>query len=343
MRRWCCLLIVLFLSCTVSSFAQEVSQDSTIPFSEKKLPDTISLKKVKDTSHKFLVKRFSAPIIDSSGRIPDSLKYKIATSPIVKKSDSSFYVNIFAGNGFLHRKNDAISYLIAERNTSMDKEIIFYIILCFLLLIGMFRVFYSKYLTNVFRVFFNTSLRKGQLTDILLQSRLSSLIFNIIFVISAGLYLWIIFLHFGIISRYKFLFLPVCIILILAVYIIKYVAIKFIGWLSGLQDAANQYIFIIFLINKILSFLLLPFVIIIAFGPPQWLHLVIIFSWLILLSLFAVRYIRTYGNLQPYLHVSPLHFFIYLSAAEILPLLILYKSIFPILTFISGHSMDISL
>jgi hypothetical protein len=220
---------------------------------------------------------------------------------------------------------------IQERH-ARGKEILFYIIIGFLLFVGIFRAFYSKYLMNLFRVFFNTSLRQGQLTDILLQSRLSSLVFNAIFIFSAGIYVWLLLTHYKVIPSDEFLYLPLSILLILCIYIVKYIVIKFIGWMSGLNDAASQYIFIIFLINKIIAFILLPFIILIAFGPALWLSGIILLSWLILATLFLVRYFRSYGNLQSQLQVSPFHFLIYLAAIEIIPLFVLYKSIFHLIT-----------
>src|SRR5688500_15446939 len=57
------------------------------------------------------------------------------------------------------------------------KEFSFYLISCIILLFGFFKVFYERYFNNIFRVFFNTSLRQNQLTDMLMQSKLPSLIF----------------------------------------------------------------------------------------------------------------------------------------------------------------------
>ena len=79
-------------------------------------------------------------------------------------------------------KNKFINYRNAEpplmiKKLRKGKEWIFYLFCIDILLLGIFKVFYTKYFNNIFRVFFNTSLRQNQLTDILLQARLPSLIF----------------------------------------------------------------------------------------------------------------------------------------------------------------------
>ena len=37
------------------------------------------------------------------------------------------------------------------------------------------------------------------------------------------------------------------------VYVLKYSTLKFTGWITGLNEATNTYIFVIFLINKIIG------------------------------------------------------------------------------------------
>jgi hypothetical protein len=260
--------------------------------------------------------------------IADStIRYSLSTKP--KKTSFSFnnkYVNLSTPSSF---------YVESERN-SPKKEILFYIITGFLLLVGLFRMFYSKYLSNLFRLFFNTSLRQGQFTELVLQSRLSSLIFNIVFVISGGIYLWLLLCHYHFFDPTDLVFLPFCIATIFIVYAVKFLIIKFMGWISGQQNSAGQYIFIIFLINKIIGIALLPFIVLIAFGPVQWLQILILLSWLMLGSVFIIRYFRIYGSLDRQLRVSPFHFIIYLVGIEILPLLILYKSIFKLVMYWSS-------
>ena len=63
----------------------------------------------------------------------------------------------------------------------------FYLIAGIVLLLAFFKYFNSRYFTNLFRVFFNTSLRQSQLTDQLLQAKLPSLLFNLFFILSGGI------------------------------------------------------------------------------------------------------------------------------------------------------------
>jgi hypothetical protein len=244
----------------------------------------------------------------------------------VLKQSAPTYTLVFGRNKFVDVNEKATSFIISEREAP-GKELLFYIIVGFLLLVGLCKVFYNKYVHNVFRVFFNTSLRQNQLTDILLHSTLASLIFNVLFTISAGIYLWFILLNDRSGYDKDIILLPFCVVLIMLIYIVKFIGLKFTAWLTGLQSAAEQYIFVIFLINKIIGFLLLPFIVLLAFAPAAWYPTLKLVSVLLIATLFVVRYFRTYGSLQNQLQVSPFHFMVYMAALEVAPLLVVYKLI----------------
>src|SRR5204863_5735614 len=99
----------------------------------------------------------------------------------------------------------------------------------------MMKVFYDRYFKNIFSVFFNTSLRQNQLTDLLLQARLPSLIFNIFFVITGGIYGWLVLTHYNILRQNNFYFLiPLCIFVLGLIYFGKFCGLKLIGWITGM-------------------------------------------------------------------------------------------------------------
>ncbi len=224
--------------------------------------------------------------------------------------------------------NEPSIYFITQKKQAKGKEFIFYALCVVVFILGIFKTFYNKYFNNLFRVFFNTSLRQTQLTDQLLQAKLPSFILNIFFAISVGFYIWLLFKHYHpprLINNH--LLLPFCIAGVGALYFIKYCILKFIGWMSGMQQAADNYIFVIFLVNKITGIILVPFIIFLAFSTPLWTNLIVIFSLFMMGLFFLSRYIKTYSVLEYRFPLEPLHFIIYVTAVEILPILISYKLI----------------
>lgn len=272
-----------------------------------------------------------APTIVSlkDSMLTDSLSQVALTDTIPVTTIKAYQTNtsykLLLQNRFINIKQAPVYFLQLERKQN-GKEILFYSICLLILFVGLFKTFYYGYFNNLFRVFFNTSLRQSQLTDQLVQAKLPSFILNILFVLSAGLYAWLLFTHYSpkrLVSTH--FLLPVCIGLIGLIYLVKYLIIKFMGWVGGIQSTANNYIFVIFLVNKIIGILLIPFIILLAFSNSSWIGISTTISFLLLGLFFLARYVKSYGSLDHKLRLNAFHFIIYVIGAEILPLMILYK------------------
>lgn len=251
------------------------------------------------------------------------------SNQVISKSGPINYRRIsdelLLNNRFINVK-DAPLYLIEDPREPQGKEFLFYTLCIIVLILGLFRTFYSQYFNNLFRVFFNTSLRQTQLTDQLMQAKLPSFILNIFFVLAAGIYVWLLFMHFHpprLISRK--LLLPFCIIGVATLYFLKFCILKFMGWVSDIRPVTDNYIFVIFLINKIAGILLVPFIIVLAFSMSQWINAVATVSLLVFGLFFLSRYVKSYGVIERKIPLNPFHFIIYIVGAEILPMVVIYK------------------
>lgn len=217
-------------------------------------------------------------------------------------------------------------YKIEKLRVIERKDWLFYLITGLLFFMGILKLSYQKYFTNLFRLFFKTTLRQTQLKDQLAQSQLSGLLFNIFFFIAAGVYLFLLVRHYDVsIQGEKWQQLGSCVVLLTILYILKFAVLKLSGWVFGMPLVADSYIFIVFLINKITGLLLVPFIILIAFASVQLVNISLTLSFLMISGLFLYRFIRSYTSIQNDIKVSRLHFFLYLCAFEITPLLLIYK------------------
>jgi hypothetical protein len=265
-----------------------------------------------------------ATLLSDSNRI-DTIKIiteKEAAAPIKFRSITD---DLLYNNRLINIKDKAV-YFIEIPRTTTGKEFLFYAIGILLLALGIFKTFYRSYFNNLFRVFFNTSLRQTQLADQLLQAKLPSFILNIFFTISAGIYIWLLFTHFHpprLVSNR--LLLPFCILSVALLYFIKYCLLKFMGWISDVRQATDNYIFVIFLVNKITGIILVPFIILLAFSIPAWIHSIATISLLVVGLFFLSRYVKSYGVVENKIPLNPFHFIIYIVGVEIIPLLIIYK------------------
>lgn len=279
----------------------------------------------------FLVICFTLPFLsgaqeaDTMKRKKDSsVKTDIVQLPARKDSTLS---TIISANKLVNSSGAPVS-LAVEFKKEKSNDSLFYLLTFLLLLLAFFRFFFARYFSNLFRVFFNTSLRQSQLTDQLLQAKLPSLFFNLFFIFSGGLYIYFLLVYYHWVNEYNsWILIGACITLLGLIYFFKFCTLKFTGWLTGYKEAANTYVFILFLINKIMGILLVPFIILMAFSADPIVKITVLTSIAITGILLLLRFFRSYGLLQNRLKVSRFHLLLYIIGLELLPLLLIYKGL----------------
>ena len=254
---------------------------------------------------------------------------QINPKPLQQDTSAAVLVN---GNPLLNVKGTPVSQVVKYK-IRQNKEVTFYLLSGLVLMMAFFRFFFAKYFTNLFKVFFNTSLRQNQLTDQLLQAKLPSLLFNLFFLTCGGVYIYSLLIYYHLITIHnRWILLGSCTGILSIIYFIKFCIIKFTGWLTGYKDTTNTYIFIIFLINKIIGIFLLPFIILITFSETYLVNIAVIVSLLIIGFMFLMRFLRSYFLLQNQLKFSRFHFFLFTCGIELLPLLLIYKGLMLLLS-----------
>lgn len=239
----------------------------------------------------------------------------------------NIYSALLDSNYLLNTKGTPTAYAeIPAKHQNV--QFFFYIMAGLLLCLGLMRTFFSRYFNTLFRVFFNTSLRQNQLTDQLTQAKLPSFLFNAFFVVNAGIYVYFLVNYFLLKKpETDWKLLQVCILTVAGCYFIKFITLRFMGWITGYRREADAYIFIIFLFNKIEGILLLPFSIVIIFSMHSLAGAAVFISVLLLAVILIVRFFRSWSLLQNNLKVSAFHFMMYIFALEILPIAFIYKAV----------------
>lgn len=214
----------------------------------------------------------------------------------------------------------------AEKKIFYGKEAYFYLLAGLFLLLALIKMGFPKYFNDLLRVFFRTTLKGGQLREQLVQNPAPSVLFNILFVLVMALYVVFTFYHFGQKPIAGFwVFYGVCCIIIAFIYVSKYLLLKLLGWLLSIKNVTESYIFIVFLINKVIGILLLPVLCFMAFSSGNVYETAILVSWLFVAGLFLYRLILGYGIVRRDIGFQFFHFALYMLAFEIAPLLVIYK------------------
>jgi hypothetical protein len=193
-------------------------------------------------------------------------------------------------------------------------------------MLGAIRYFEPRYFALLLGAYRNPGSGR-QWHDMLRAAALPNLAMNAFFAIVAGAYIYYL-------SNVRAnpllgvrapLVMPLMIAGMVMIYIGKYAIIRFSGWAFRVESLADQYIFNVFLVNKIMAIILLPFVVLIAFAGHQWVQPLGIVSGTIALAILSTRYLRSWPAFFTFFQGSKFHFFTYLCASEVLPMAVLVK------------------
>jgi hypothetical protein len=209
-----------------------------------------------------------------------------------------------------------------DNNLQWYFHYLFFLIVFFALL----KQFYPRYLQDLFRVFLRTSLKANQIKEQLVSSVWQSFLFNILFFFSAGFYLFLLLKYFHLSAdKPAASMLALCTGMLAGLYSIKMLFLRITGWLFHVSQPAETYIFVVFLINKVLGILFLPFIIIIAFAPAEMAALSIRTSFVIIAALFIYRSLLGLQAGSSISKVSKFHFLLFILSIEIIPLLAIFR------------------
>jgi hypothetical protein len=214
----------------------------------------------------------------------------------------------------------------ADRFEPVSQDSMFYLLIIMLFYFSIIRLFFAKYLANLFTLFFRASIRQQQLREQVLQSPFPSLLLNILFVFSGGLFGAFLgkYYQFGNPDHFWIHYLyGVGILTVL--YLLKYLILRIAGWIFNVNYAVESYLFVVFMTNKIIGIFLLPFLVLISFGGPDLTDVGFTVSFIMIGLFYIYRLVASYTTLHKEIKISGLHFFLYLCAFEIAPLLLIYK------------------
>jgi len=282
------------------------------------------------------VKRIIAQVLPADSQLmrlvkKDSLlsrdSIRLKDSILLAGSDTSILTNPYQRvfeNPFLPLQAAPNNWIIHFREAA-GKEMLFYLIVGLLLLLALIRVAFPRYLNNLFIYFFRTSLRQKQTRDQLLQEQISSLLMNLMFFMIAATFITLAVQYFKwFMGDFWRLWLGSFIFLML-LYLGKFLFLRFAGWVFNSREAAGSYVFIVFMMNKMLGILLIPVLLLVAFSAQPLVQAAFTVGWIMIVLVFVYRYLVSFALFRNKIALNAFHFFIYLMAVEIIPLLLIYK------------------
>lgn len=326
------LIIHFFLVCTLaaqddSTALKPLAQDTAakpiavaIDTAQKKQP--VVKKKPADI---VLVKPDSAIVQQTLTQLQAEILQKHTTdSAINTGSTYGKFVSPYINAHPFFDVNNSLVIMPSRPYKAANKDELFYIICGTLFFLGMLRVSFPKYFNDLFNVFWRST-RQKQIKDQLQQAGMTTLLFNVFFVFSLSLFAYLTIEHFTGTIKNPWVMFGICFLTIAAIYTCKYFILKLSGWIFSQDEAASSYAFIVFMVNKILSILLIPFILILAFSDKKIQEAAFGIAVISIIFILIYRFILAYSNLRNELKISGLHLLLYVAGFEIIPVLLIYR------------------
>ncbi len=312
--------LIIFITTYGVSFAQSPDSASQVIDSARLHDSVLRVQRSKDS----LLAKVQQEILHQK----DSVK-KVVTAR--RKALLASFQQVLKDHPFLNFYGKPQVQTIFLRNVQSNDGIFYYIV-GLVLYLALMRLFFYKYVNTMFTLFFRATLRQQQLREQLLQAPLPALLMNVFFVVSLATYCTFLAIHFRMPFADNFwTTLLYAIILIACIYFVKFIFLNIVGWIFGISNVTDTYIFIVFLINKMIGIFLLPVIALLAFPLPKLLPVMLMISYILVGGMLFYRFIISYRPVRSEIKVNRFHFFLYLCAFDIAPLLLIYKVL---LTFV---------
>lgn len=308
-------IFLLLFQVLFSGFVLAQVNDTVPALQADSVRDKPEIIVVKSRSDSFVKDSTEASFLKDTAWIAIALQYK------------SLSQRLFEKNAFFDFSSPPLA-IRSDKKEFHGKELLFYTLITLLLFFAFIRMSFPKYLLDLFRVAFRTTIKQRQISEQLVQAPLPSLLLNFFFLCTVGLYITFVLQHYQLATKYNFWLLYLyCFVGLTVIYLIKFLSLKFFGWLFNIRTTADGYIFIVFMINKIIGIYVLPFLILLAFTDNNIYQAAFILSYVGVFALLGYRFILSYALVQNQVRLNPFHFFLYLCAFEIVPLLLIYKAL----------------
>lgn len=326
------LLPVFFLFISIQCLAQA---DSTARRAKKPDSAAAARRLQKDTPNAAPLK----PVVgaDSAGinaadsvtaRVKDSLQAVLPPPPAkpLRWEDDTVFAKLLT---FPHAEaGKLLPVNEGQWRNPEGKEQLFYILAGLVCFAAVVKAAYPKYFQDIFRLFIQTSRRQKQTPEQIVQGYVPGFLFNILFFIAGGMLIALYGLKMEYIKGPVWLLTLYSAGILGMVYLFKYAIIVFAGWVFNVKEATSTYSFIIFLINRVIGLVILPLLALISFYTGDVNTVLFTIAASVVFFLLVYRYALSLTVIRKNLKVSALHFFIYLCAVELMPLLVIYKVLF---------------
>lgn len=243
------------------------------------------------------------------------------SNKVTAKKEIDYIPGVFKG----HNLKPVNSFPVPKNQNTSNWQMV--VLLFILILFAIVNVFYKKKFKQLISAFFvNRHASQAAREENIFLQRLNIILFiNFIFIITLFLYQVSEFYNFKLKYYEGTLYFFWLLTIIVALYLLKMLIVKALGFIFKTEKETSEYIFNTLLFNNILGLVLLPLVFCLVFlpeiNPRIFIYTGAVFSVLALIY----RALRGYIIGASHSGISRLYLFLYLCTLEFLPLIVIIK------------------
>ncbi len=254
-------------------------------------------------------------------KYPDSVTKKQYTDRVIRE-------NLYKGNYFLDIPFRSKSTLRTGHIRSTRDQWIIVIIIGLLLYTAILNIIMNKDIKNVFQSFYSkrtlalASKEEGQINFWAFTC------LYLLFGLTFGLFLYQLASYKGVyysISGFR-LFISLSFVIII-LFAVKFLVLKFIGFIFDIHKLVDEYISILYLTYFNIAFVFLPVTLCFSLLAALYIPYLLTVALLLIVVIFTWLYLRSSVNIISNIRFHKFYLFIYLCALEICPVLILIKAL----------------
>lgn len=255
----------------------------------------------------------------------------------LKRSFSIYgdFINDVITKGYWYKIGLKSEKQLNTKRVHQNKEWLFYTFAGLFFFIGLINSLYSNYLAKLIRGYVNEGFIFFQAREQLSQYPMASFLMNLFFFFATTVFIFFWLTVKGVnfpVQRWEALI--VILLALVLVYIFKLIFLNAMGFVFNQREVFSNYVFIVFLNNKITGILLLFFSFILAFTEASQASTIANIALVILVLAFIYRFFKGFSLFSKQGKLSLFSFSLAVFSLEILPTAVLLK-------FISNRMMNI--
>jgi hypothetical protein len=202
------------------------------------------------------------------------------------------------------------------------------IIIGLLLYAALLNIVFNKNIKNVFLSFYSKRALVQASKDDAQINFWAFIGLFLLFGLTFGLFLYQLASYKGIYySMGGFRLFTSFVLVILLLFAIKFLVLKFVGFIFDIQKQVTEYVSILYLTYFNIAFVFLPVTVCFSLLAVQFIPILLVIAIVLIAIIFTWLYLRSTVNIISNFRFHKFYLFVYLCALEICPILILIKAL----------------